>query len=437
MIFRLALVTILFSPLRGFADCDPPEFFPLRSDRPYSEYMRVHPSGRYVMITQYDGDGVEILDLSKNPPEVISTPFNREAYPVEPDWDLIASPNHDDSMRYYRFQDVLALRGENVTDWDSRVSPVIEDSQHNQFYHSSATLSENGGNQRFRTLLWSAQQYRDYSYRCNGGTCQEGQRGARRRLCEPEIPNDPRRTRILQAEQRLDQLGDRYFEALRNQYTLRALGGQDPNVDREVSPFSRASSRQAEQIREQIMAQYRDLSELNEDYFGNSQGFMEQPILSKNGQEVAGSRDGETISIYRIQNDGNCQLVENLNTGGSKVNFSYPRSGRRGALTFSRTGPSPNPPYNHENAVFVYDRDRRQLIRISQSDELEGRYPGFTRDGRVIYRAMVYDTQTNQSSYGLRVVSVYDRNGNLCSDDASQGTEPNAVPIDESSSVVQ
>ncbi len=100
------------------------------------KYMRVHPSGDYVLQSHFAG--ADILDLTSHDAngkpiaKLIQTAAANESYPVEGSWDLVASPLHKDGMRYYRFQDLLQL-GTNA-------EPVFADKEHDNFYHSAVEL---------------------------------------------------------------------------------------------------------------------------------------------------------------------------------------------------------------------------------------------------------------------------------------------------------
>lgn len=111
----------------------------------------------------------------------------------------------------------------------------------------------------------------------------------------------------------------------------------------------------------------------------SEEGFeLVQPLLSKDGQEVAGipqNNNNPTMRVYKIFPNGDCEKVLDLGFQTSKVGFSHPQKGSKGMLAFT-----------DQSGVFVYDRDRDITIPVSDAKtESRGSYPGFSKDGRVIY----------------------------------------------------
>jgi len=113
------------------------------------------------------------------------------------------------------------------------------------------------------------------------------------------------------------------------------------------------------------------------------------PILSKDGTELSTQIVGQsTLKILSIHNDGTCSVEEDLQVAGSKANFSYPVHGKKGSLVFA--DPDPRAAKNgrsSDNVIFSYDRDKKKMKRIS-SPWLDSypSYPGYTKDGRIIYK---------------------------------------------------
>lgn len=135
-------------------------------------YHRIHPSGNYVLASAaasgLTSNRVVIIDLTgkvdgKTVAKTINTPMIDETYPVEGNWSLLASPNNKDGMRYYKFDDVLKK--------EKDADAVMNDKDHNQYYHSSAELPGSTPQEfKFRTMLWQGSRYRDYTikYKNNG-----------------------------------------------------------------------------------------------------------------------------------------------------------------------------------------------------------------------------------------------------------------------------
>lgn len=268
------------------------------------QYHRIHPSGKYIMASGMTGDysaGVGIVDLtSKNDKgetvaKFIRTPLIDETYPVEGNWKLLASPNNSDGMRYYDFQDVLK---NNVAS-----KPIMNDEQHNQYYHSASELPDSTAKVvKFRTMLWS-EKYRDYT-----------------------VTYD--------------------------------------NAGKVISTTHTDTKRAC----------------------SNLTNFLNAPILSKDGSEVAAIDNSGNAVIYKIKEDSTCEIVENLGFPTSKVNFSYPKPGTKGQIVFRGNAnvmvdgvPTPL------RGVFIYDRDTKTTRRLSSNTDNNASYPGMTKDGRVIY----------------------------------------------------
>lgn len=162
----------------ALAECVPARVeipFPKSAQGNTGMYHRVHPSGDYVLASGAYGEGhtsVSIWDLKnldKGHAKVIKTPMVDETYPVEGSWKLFASPNHDGgTMKYFKFSDIKAKQ--------EQATEIFSDSEHNQYYHSSAELpGSTGRKMKFRTMLWQNSVYRDYevSFDANGKMTKE------------------------------------------------------------------------------------------------------------------------------------------------------------------------------------------------------------------------------------------------------------------------
>jgi hypothetical protein len=266
--------------------------------------MRVHPSGNYLL---FSGVNAVIVDLTdRNHPKEIQTYMNREAYPVESsnDWKWIASPNHDDKMRYYDFHDLLAKREHSQF--------VYEDAGLNEFYQSSAQLpSKAPGEFRFRTSIWTQLKYRDYTAYFDGDI----------------VPKRVEKTKVKSL---------------------------CPNLKK--FDFS-------------------------------------QPILSKDGSEIAGlskNKDGsETTKVYKIEKP-RCTLDYDVGYNTGKVSFNYPPPGEKSMITFTATiankGPNDSVSRTMRSGVWVFDPNKNKTYPISSADDaFKVAYPGFTQDGRIFY----------------------------------------------------
>jgi hypothetical protein len=155
-------------------------------------YHRVHPSGQYIIASgAAEGVGenrVAIIDLTTKDAEgkpvakAVKTPMINETYPVEGTWNLLASPrnfNREDSpgMRYYRLGDVLEKSAD--------AKPVMNDPEHDQWYHSAAELPGSTKDKpKFRTMLYG-ERYRDYTMSFDkNGVVKESTKSETKRACQ-------------------------------------------------------------------------------------------------------------------------------------------------------------------------------------------------------------------------------------------------------------
>ncbi len=268
-------------------------------------YHRVHPSGNYVIASRaMEGRGenhVAVVDLT-NPeqPRVIETPMIDETYPIEGRWKYLASPRNREEtgsgMRYYPFEGATG-----VLEAGREANYVMNDADHDQWYHSSAELpGSTDQNFQFRTMLYG-NRYRDYTLTTNSQGVVSTNHTETRNACT------------------------------------------------------------------------------------NLTGHLSSPILSKDGTEVAANVGSSTV-IYRINSaDSTCELVDDVGFYTSKVSFSYPNPPSKGQIAFQGSHtvmvdgiPQPM------TGIFIYDRDTRTTRKIS-GDSGNPSYPGFTKDGRVIY----------------------------------------------------
>lgn len=164
MKYLLPIATLVLTFNQAFAAC-----IPARVEVDYPEdapsvgmYHRVHPSGGYILGSGiYKGEsGVGIIDISAKDADgkivarAIKTPMINETYPVEGSWSHLASPLHNDGMRYYKFDDILLKK--------QSADPVMNDPDHSNWYHSAAELpGSSKENFKFRTMLYG-NEYRDY-----------------------------------------------------------------------------------------------------------------------------------------------------------------------------------------------------------------------------------------------------------------------------------
>jgi mono/diheme cytochrome c family protein len=124
-------------------------------------------------------------------------------------------------------------------------------------------------------------------------------------------------------------------------------------------------------------------------------------MISKDGSEIGVlDRRSGTTRIFRVDpTTGACTQTGDLGIKTGKVNFSF--DGRK--LTFHAPPLSIGQASNdnsasYTNQAYVYDRDTQRLTPLTHPglrDE-SAQYPGFTRDGRVIFQRTI---RRGSSSY--------------------------------------
>jgi hypothetical protein len=127
---------------------------------------------------------------------------------------------------------------------------------------------------------------------------------------------------------------------------------------------------------------------------------LSTPIMSQDGREVAARDEATgTTKIYRILENGSCEILVDFGVATSKV--AWHASGRRVAFSIPRRGRGTDA---GEFGIFVFDRDARSLARITGS-EVASRlaFPDFVDEGAVVY--LVPGATVREPSY-FRVVDV-------------------------------
>jgi hypothetical protein len=118
------------------------------------------------------------------------------------------------------------------------------------------------------------------------------------------------------------------------------------------------------------------------------------PMLSKDGKELSGAdQDSKTTKIWRLENDGTCSEIFDFRFLAGKADFSFDgnllafhvRSDIDNLKYFSR--PSQNMAMN----IYVYDRLRKSLRKITNNFDRNSYYPVFRRDGTIVYMDMARD----------------------------------------------
>lgn len=345
-------------------------------------YNRIHPSGDYVLYTSNRGTGVSIADLTQKNSEgkivvkEIRTPMTGETYPVEGRWDLLAAPYAPGGMAYYQLSDIL-----NV-DAPQNALPIFKDKKHDQFYHSSAELP--GGKSEkyeFRTTLWEGQWTQDYQVTTDeAGKRKVEKKGQRYKVCE-NIFNP--KTAGLSSAERI------------------ALQEEKAKIEREYLTSALTE-------RDRMDMRHQEISRLLNPTSANS---LSQPTLSKDGTMIAGIPVGkDTTHIYKIKENGDCELVKDIGIRTSKISFSYPEGRKLPLITFMNDNFAPQA----SRGAYVYDLNTDLSFKVSGETDADG-YPGFTKDGRVVYSGSSKDSNEKRITGYFRVDAIkITSNGSKC-----------------------
>jgi hypothetical protein len=112
---------------------------------------------------------------------------------------------------------------------------------------------------------------------------------------------------------------------------------------------------------------------------------LNNPILSKDGTEVASQNSAGNTVIYKIKSNNDCDLDVDLGYATSKVSFSYPEGNSKGKITFVGSSTQMiNGVPQIVKGVHQYDRDTKETKFLSK-DITNASYPGMTKDGRVVF----------------------------------------------------
>jgi hypothetical protein len=118
------------------------------------------------------------------------------------------------------------------------------------------------------------------------------------------------------------------------------------------------------------------------------------PMLSKDGKELSGAdQDTNTTKIWHLEDDGTCTELFDFHFLAGKADFSFDgtqvvfhvRSDIDNLKYFSQ--PSKTMAMN----IYLYDRVKKSLRKITNNYDRNSYYPVFRRDGTVVYMDMTRD----------------------------------------------
>lgn len=120
---------------------------------------------------------------------------------------------------------------------------------------------------------------------------------------------------------------------------------------------------------------------------GTDGNVMSLPMISPDGSEFASMpqnpKDDVSLRLYRFGADNkDCEKVEDLKVIGAKVIFSYPQD----KMVMFYSGGTYS---NHGNGVYFYHREAKTIFSLNDSGRKvrADAFPGFARDGRIVYGA--------------------------------------------------
>lgn len=328
-------------------------------------YHRIHPSGEYILFTspsesRKDEDPeVFLIDLTGRKagqaPVIIPTNLKGESYPVEPSWEYISSPASN-GMEFFRFSDLINKTQANYRN----AKPVMSDPQNLGYYHSFAEIA--GKKKVIRSTKWLDSEMIDYEV--SGTSAQP--------ILKRSKPGHY-----------CSNITIKYAEAERK--ASEKFGAAVAHLKAETDLSKKAALEAEKKLADDEWMRIMNLSNLA------------TPIISKDGLFLA-TRYGnpDTIKIFKLKDNGDCESPIDTGYQGSKVSFSYPEKGKLPKIVFSDDDWLGAPIVKHETAdgiqvgpggkrIILYDLETKKSKQVNPPGEYRADYPGFAKDGRIIY----------------------------------------------------
>lgn len=347
-------------------------------------YMRVSPDGNYAIVSNGTSNILDLTGKDSDGNRVtkeIRTRMNNEAYPVEGNWNYVAAPGGQ--MSFYRFKDLLekgteASPGEIV---DNRPAESAQESPKPK----GRRVAKNKPAPSVTPAPTSTPGSSPYQfYQTSGQT-------------SGQTPGEPER------------FVDREHTVQWYHSAAELPGGDKKHATYRVSLFSENTMRDYEvwfnPDGSAAKVEKKPIKPLCQNIVDKGNTFSDrlisQPIISKDGTEMAGLWHN-TTHIFKIKDDGSCEVEDDLGISSYKVSFSYPEPGKRSKIVFTnasmRMRASSNGSYRPSQAfnnfgTYIYDPNTKKMTPLS-IDPLRGvpNYPGWTKDGHIL--AQMLDPQS-------------------------------------------
>lgn len=114
------------------------------------------------------------------------------------------------------------------------------------------------------------------------------------------------------------------------------------------------------------------------------------PMISKDGKYLSGTQSGSgpaTTKIWKINDDGTCEQVEDLGIATGKVEFAYDNDWLAFHV-FNNEGSNTTfgqPSASWVGNIYAYQRSTKKFHRMTSNTKFSSVYPSWKRDGTLVY----------------------------------------------------
>lgn len=358
-----------------------------------SQYLRISPDGRYLLYTYMPEGKAELAQVhlaeilyekGQWRLKIYDTPLKSEAFPIEPNWDYLASPFDEGNLKFFRTSDIL--RNESL-------AKEVGRDPFNEYYSSAGGTAEN-----FKILNWTFMAAKQFDViggkiKANGGgffACPNLLKidalGGDKEFQDWFIKRTPGSFIDLLDEISLRiyrrqsaKFGKDYARSKRSQET-------DSGFFTDELQKLKKEGRVNEEDARQILKYHNILDKIFDkgDENGSSY-YLENPMLSPDGNYIGGVYGGVT-RIYQLNADHSCTEVQSLGARTSKVTFSYPdTSGKTKYVVFTQFYRDGEDPVGNLSALKIFDIEKNKTIDIDNSKRFTYlTYGKLTRNGRLM-----------------------------------------------------